>query len=60
MSGYSTEATMADTEKQLDCRGGVHSDDVVLVFTGRAEPRRMCGYHVAQQEAGRKRRHPGR
>lgn len=45
-----------DADKQLDCRGGVHSDDVVLVFTGRAEPRRMCGYHVTQQEAGRKRR----
>lgn len=41
-------------KKNLDCRGGAHSDDVVLVFTGRAEPRRMCGYHVAQQEAGRR------
>lgn len=44
---------MSDTDKRLDCRGGVHSDDVVLVFTGKAEPRRMCGFHVAQQEAGR-------
>lgn len=42
---------MADTDKQLDCRGGVHSDDVVLIYTGRPEPRRYCGFHAQQQQA---------
>lgn len=42
---------MSGDDTGLDCRGGVHSDDVVLVYTGRPEPRRMCGFHAQQQQA---------
>lgn len=39
---------------KLDCRsaGPIHSDDRVLVYSGRVEPERICGFHSCVREMG--------